>query len=104
MQNQHPTETDVVATHQDGRRAVVRLQAAGKTYYQALGPDGFSVGVYELQDQAESAANWAWDFLTEDPSVNRLTLMQLIIDKLKTQYPLDTADVTLAPKDSPKDR
>ncbi|MBP6020255.1 MAG: hypothetical protein KA735_12245 [Burkholderiaceae bacterium] len=100
MQNQHPAVTDVIATHPDGRRAVVRLQTHEKSYYQALGPDGFSVGVYNLTDEAESAAAWAWDFLSESPALNRLTLMQLIIDKLKEQYPLATAAVTLQPKDS----
>lgn len=100
MQNENPAETDVVSTHPDGRRAVVEIRSEGTPYYQALGPDGFSVGVYQLKDQACSAAIWAWDFLKEDAALNRLTLMQLIIQKLTEQYPLDSADVTLAPKDS----
>ena len=98
MPNQNHAGSDVVEIHPDGRRAVTVVRTDGKTYYQALGQDGLCVGVYDLQDEARSAANWAWDFLQEDPGLRRLMLMQLIIDKLKEQYPLDAADVTLNPK------
>ena len=98
MPNERHAETEVLHKHPDGRRAVVSLRADGKSFYQALGPDGFGVGVYDLPDEAVSAAQWAWDFLEEDPSLRRLTLMQLIIEKLIEQYPLESSDVTLSPK------
>lgn len=98
MPNQNHAEIEVVQIHPDGRRAVVTIRTAEKSYYHALGPDGLSVGVYDLADEARSAAEWAWDFLEENPTIKRITLMQLIVDKLIEQYPLDSADVTLAPK------
>ncbi len=98
MPNQNHVETEVAQIHPDGRRAVVVIRTAGKSYYHALGPDGLSVGVYDLADEAKSAAEWAWDFLEENPAIKRITLMQLIVDKLVEQYPLGSADVTLAPK------
>jgi len=98
MPNKNHAEKEVVQIHQDGHRAVVHLKTNENSFYEALGPDGLSLGVYNLQDEAVSAAQWAWDFLQEDPSIRRLTLMQLIMDKLKLQYPLDSAEVTLTPK------
>lgn len=98
MPNENHAETEVVKIHPDGRRAVVQLRTEGKVFYQALGPDGFGVGVYNLADEASSAAQWAWDFLEEDPALRRITLMQLIVQKLAEQYPLDASDVTLSPK------
>ncbi|SHI26513.1 hypothetical protein [Pollutimonas bauzanensis] len=98
MPNQNHAETQVLEIHPDGRRAVVVIKGNGKSYYHAFGPDGLSVGVYDVGDEAKSAAQWAWDFQEEDPAIRRLTLMQLIVDKLVLQYPLDAADVTLAPK------
>ena len=98
MPKQNHAETDIVDIHQNGRHAVVRVRAGGKRYFQAFGPDGLSIGVYDISDEAVSAAHWAWDFLQEDSALRRLTLMQLINDKLVLQYPLDAAGVTLAPK------
>jgi hypothetical protein len=98
MPNEKHAEAEVVEVHPDGRRAVGCIRTQGRFYYQAYGPDGFSVGVYDVKDEALSAATWAWDFLEESPALGRLTLMQLIIDKLREQYPLDSADVTLSPK------
>jgi len=98
MPNENHAETEVMETHPDGRRAVVCLRANGRAYYQAFGPDGFGVGVYDVRDEASSAAQWAWDFLEEEPAIRRLALMQLIVDKLKQQYPLETSEVVLSPK------
>jgi len=99
MPNENRAETEVLKIHPDGRRAVVRLQGGGKSFYHAIGPDGFGVGVYDMLDEAEAAAQWAWDFLEENPNLRRLTLMELIIDKLKDQFPMESADVTLSVKD-----
>src|SRR3546814_13766144 len=79
MPNENHAETEVVKIHPDGRRAVVCIRANGRSYYQAFGPDGFGVGVYDLSDEAEAAAQWAWDFLQEEPAWRRLALMQLIV-------------------------
>lgn len=97
-----PTENhagkEVVEIHPDGRRAVVLLKTKGKTYYETFGPDGLSLGVFDLGDEAKSAAQWAWDFLEEDPTIRRLTLMQLVMDKLALQYPMDSAATTMGLK------
>ncbi len=89
---------EVVDIHPDGRRAVVLLKTRGKTYYEAFGPDALSLGVFDLGDEARSAAQWAWDFLEENPAIRRLTLMQLMIDKLALQYPMEAAKVTMGLK------
>jgi hypothetical protein len=89
---------EVLEIHPDGHRAVISVRAKDKSYYHAFGPDGLSLGVYDISAEAASAASWAWDFLEEYPSIRRLTLMQLIMEKLKLQYPLESADVTLVPK------
>lgn len=88
---------EIVKKHSDGSRAVSVVQAADALFYDACGPDGLSVGVYDTQEQATSAANWAWDFLTERADLPRVTLMQLIVDKLRQQYPDDSAEVALGP-------
>lgn len=98
MQYDNDATKEVVATHPNGRRATVLIKAKTKPYYEALGPDGFSIGVFDEKDEATSAAQWAYDFQEDDPTVRRLTLMQLVMDKLTQQYPLDSAEVTLAPK------
>jgi hypothetical protein len=98
MQHENDAARQVVATHPDGRRAVVQIKVKAKPYYEAFGSDGLSVGVFDRNDEAVSAAQWAYDFQEEDPSIRRLTLMQLVMDKLTLQYPLDSAAVTLAPK------
>jgi hypothetical protein len=89
---------EVIETHPDGRRAVLATRLKEQQYYEALDPHGLSVGVYDVADEAVSAAHWAWDFLQEEPGLRRLTLMQLILEKLTLQYPLDAADVTLGTK------
>lgn len=99
MTKQNNATQKAIEIHPDGHRAVVEVSREDKSYFEALGPDGFSVGVYDVSEVAVSAAHWAWDFLQEEPSIRRLTLMQLIVDKLKVQYPLDSAEVTLGPKD-----
>ncbi|HEY9572646.1 MAG TPA: hypothetical protein VIR76_05935 [Pusillimonas sp.] len=99
MPNENHAETEVVKIHPDGRRAVVCIRANGRSYYQAFGPDGFGVGVYDLSDEAEAAAQWAWDFLQEEPALRRLALMQLIVDKLKLQFPLESPEVVLGLKE-----
>lgn len=88
---------EVVRSHPDGSDAVRVVKASAGLFYSACGPDGLSVGVYDRPEQAQSAANWAWDFLEERPDLSRLTLMQLIVDKLRYQYPDDTAEATLGP-------
>ncbi len=98
MQHDNYAAKKIVATHPDGHRAVALIKAKEKSYYEAFGSDGFSVGVYNRNDEAASAAQWAYDFQEEDPTIRRLTLMQLVMDKLTLQYPLDSAAVTLAPK------
>jgi len=99
MPNENHAETEVVEIHPDGRRAVVCIRANGRSYYQAFGQDGFGVGVYDLRDEASAAAQWAWDFLQEEPALRRLALMQLIIDKLKLQFPLESPEVVLGIKE-----
>lgn len=98
MPNENHAETEVVKIHPDGRRAVTTIRTNGKSFYQAIGPDGFSVGVYDLADEATAAAQWAWDFLEESPGLRRIALMQLIVEKLVLQFPLESSDVALAPK------
>ena len=98
MPNENHAETEVVKIHPDGKRAVTTIRTNGKFYYQAIGPDGFSVGVYDLPDEATAAAQWAWDFLEESPGLRRIAMMQLIVDKLILQFPLESSDVALAPK------
>src|SRR3546814_18806583 len=92
MPNENHAETEVVKIHPDGRRAVVCIRANGRSYYQAFGPDGFGVGVYDLSDDAEAAAQWAWDFLQEEPALRRLALMQLIVEKLQLPFPLGSPE------------
>ncbi|HUG58212.1 MAG TPA: hypothetical protein VL002_08250 [Candidimonas sp.] len=98
MPNDNHAARETVQIHPDGHRAVVLLKTKGKSYYETFGPDGLSLGVFDLSDEATSAAQWAWDFLQEEPAIRRLTLMQLVMDKLATQYPMESASVTLAPK------
>lgn len=89
------SKQEIVHTHPDGSPSVRVTQASAGLYYTACGPDGLSVGVYDTAEQANSAANWARDFLIERPDLPRLTLMQLIVDKLRYQYPDDSAEASL---------
>ena len=98
MSTKNHAGKETVHIHPDGHRAVVLLRTNEKSYYEAYGPDGLSLGVYNRDDEAISAAQWAWDFLEDEPAIRRLTLMQLVMDKLTLQYPLESAQVTLAPK------
>lgn len=98
MQHNNHAGKETVEIHPNGHRAVVLLKTKGKSYYETFGPDGLSLGVFDLSDEAASAAQWAWDFLEEDPAIRRLTLMQLVMDKLTLQFPLGSSKVTLAPK------
>ncbi|NYT61040.1 hypothetical protein H0A66_01685 [Alcaligenaceae bacterium] len=98
MSSESHAGKEIVGTHPDGHRAVVLLKTKGKTYYEAFGPNGLSLGVYDFEDEAKSAAQWAWDFLEEEPAIRRLTLMQLIIDKLALQYPMDAVATTMSLK------
>lgn len=97
MANTNEATTGVMQTHADGSPAVRRLQHADSTLYEALDSHGLCVGIYDNTDHAQSAANWARDFLLERPDLPRMALMQLIIDKLRWQYPDDTAEAVLGP-------
>lgn len=88
---------DILETHSDGSEAVRVVQARDSLFYAASDPHGLCVGVYDDQDHARSAANWARDFLIERSDLSRLALMQLIVDKLTLQYPDDTAEAVLGP-------
>ena len=88
---------NILDTHPDGAEAVRVVQASDKLFYAACDPTGLCVGVYDDRAHARSAANWARDFLIERSDLPRLAMMQLIIDKLRDQYPDDTAEAVLGP-------
>lgn len=88
---------DTLETHADGSPAVQSRVHSDRTLYDALDTHGLCVGVFDNADHARSAANWARDFLLERPDLPRLAMMQLIMDKLRWQYPDETAEVVLGP-------
>lgn len=97
MASDNEATRDVVGTHPDGSPAVRSRVHSERTLYDALDTLGLCVGVYDNADHARSAANWARDFLLERPDLPRMAMMQLIIDKLRWQYPEDSAEVVLGP-------
>ncbi|HEY9279101.1 MAG TPA: hypothetical protein VIP51_03420 [Eoetvoesiella sp.] len=99
MQTDTPENREVLKTHPDGTLAVCRLIVSGESYFEAVDPQGLSLGAYDTRDEAESAALWAWEFLQEDCTIKRLTLMELIMQKLRMQYPDESEEATLQPKE-----
>lgn len=97
MTQHDQTTNTILETHPDGNEAVRVVQASDRLFYAASDQSGLCVGVYDNEDHARSAANWARDFLIERPDLPRLAMMQLILDKLKLQYPDDTAEAVLGP-------
>lgn len=87
----------VLETHPDGRPAVRSRVHSDRTVFDAMDTYGLCVGVYDTAHHARSAAHWARDFLMERPDLPRMALMQLIMDKLRWQYPDDTAEAVLGP-------
>lgn len=97
MASTNDTTLEVTETHPDGSPAVRRLLHKERSLYDALDTQGLCVGIYDNADHARSAAHWARDFLIERPDLPRMALMQLIIDKLRWQYPDDTSEAVLGP-------
>ncbi len=98
MAHDDDTTQNILETHPDGSTAVQHHRpGSDRPYFDAIDPNGLCLGVYDKDYHARSAAHWGREFLLERPDLPRMALMQLIIDKLRVQYPDDTAEAVLGP-------